>query len=560
MKFFLLFLLSMGLAAQDQPELLVRYLTGGKIIGSPVFSPRNEVFAASEDQFIYFLNETGIFQSRFSLGKRLHFGIVHGSGNWLSVITRDRKLHRLDYVPGNTRTPGQISLAWSVSFPEEPASPPVLLPGARLALGFRNGSIRVWESDGALAWSHQDQLPPSDGALACDPSGKLWWAAGTSLRIFSQRGEVLGETRLPEPINRMVLDTHGRAWMFSESQRLFRVNRPGGPLVPLNYQTPLQFLGREDGGGWILFPRSVKSYDINSRQVSEVNLTQNLLAGGVFSGNGSLALPLSGGGLWVKHPDQEPFKIPVPELGILSLSPGGTIAGGGADWAIYLFSFLPPPVLGWYQESGSSDSSRRVRMNLEALEQRERWEGFNGFQISRILLNMGGRNDHVHVLENLEAAAKAGQIDTIPYASGLLVEICQSGIERLQMENFQLINNWPDLRLRAVTLLTELGDFDTRETLWGLLKLENASVVRIAIVKFQEKLAWDGDSLGATTLADLLQTRGTEYLAEPALSYLETLKRAGGIPKSSEHARLIRLLLQGNYPRQVRERAWSLMR
>ncbi len=545
---------NVGVMAQTQ-----RYITAGRLIGPAVFSPEGLIFAASEDQRIHYLDSQGFLQASFTLERRWAFGPLHGSGTWLALLTTDRRLHRIDYTRPRANQAGRLSLLWSVTVPARPAAPPALLPGGRIAVIFTDGHLRVWENDGGLIASRPLALPSGEkGLLAVDSNGTVWAILDSHLTVFDAQFRQLGTTQLPEAATQAMIDQSGRLWLVSSAGRLWRINSPTSSPTPLNYRSVLAVLSNPEDL-WIITPQLVLVLDRQDRVRKRISTRQRLTAQVVLSSQGRLAVALPNSGIVFLSADGEELQGSV-EIEHLALAPGGVLVGSGRDWSLLLWAWDPPPSLGWYQPNAASDGSHRVLRPIDARGQRERWEGYNGYRISRILLERGGRDDVERVLANLERAHSEGMLDTIPYAPGLLLEVCQTGIERLRVENFQLINNWPDFRLRAARLLENYLDMSMRDSVLNLLRLENDARVQVQYVKLLEKLGWDEDGRAATTLHEALRRNPNPALAEAALGFLGQLRQTGSPLSQPAHRSLLNHLFQGPYPRSLRERAWQVLR
>lgn len=533
-----------------------RYITAGRPVGPPVFSPEGLIFAASEDQRLHFLDAEGRLQASFTLNQRWAFGPVHGSGTWLAIVTTDRRLHRIDYTRPTPRQNGRLGLQWSVTLPARLAAPPALSVGGRVVLLFTDGQLRAWESDGGLAASVRLGIAAETGRLALDADGRVWAVLGTRLTVFGPDFRELGRQDLPEPVSQLLVDRQGRLWLLGENGRLWRLNGPTAAPIPLNYRNVVALLSDHDNL-WVVTTQGALILDAQDRVRTRLE-TARRPTGAVVLASGALATALPNGGVLLLGQGLEEVR-PSPPLEHLVLSPRGLLVGSSRDWSLYWWEWQPPPELGWNQVAAAADGSHRVRRPLEPAAQRERWEGFNGFRIARLLLERGGRDDVEQVLGNLERAHREGGLDTIPYAPGLLLEICRTGIERLRVENLQLINDWPDLRLRAAALLAEVLDWSLRPSLLELLRIEGDARVQVQIVGLLERLGWDADGSAAATLTEVLRRTPDPRLAEAALRFVDRL-RATGASYVTAHRVLLNQIMVGPYPRALRERAWQLLR
>ena len=535
-----------------------RYITAGRMLGPTVFSPEGLIFATSEDQRLHYLDASGRLQASYQFTHRLAGPAVHGNGTWLALATTDRRLHRLNYTRPSATQGGSLSLLWSVTLPARVASAPALLPGGRILFLLTDGQLRAWENDGGLVWSRSLTNQAEKGLLNLDSNGDIWCIVHTRLYRLDARGQLLGQIDLPDTIQQSLLDQLGRLWLLTTSGRLWRLGRGGIGLSPLNYQNVIAMVGGQESI-WLLTPQGAIVLNANDRVQKRLSTTKRLTPQVVLSAENQLAVVVQNGGLLFLSDQEETF-IPSVVLEQLSLSPKGLVVGAGRDWSLYWWEWQQPPKLGWYQLNGNWDGSYRVNRPLETTAQRERWEGFNGFRIARLLLERGSRDDVESVLQNLENANKEELLDTIPYAPGLLLEICQNGLDRLKVENFQIMNNWPDLRLRAAKLLIRFVDWEMRSSINNLLRLENDVQVQLQYLKLLEQLSWDEDGATATVLMEVIRRNPDAQLAEAALNYLLKLRQAGSPLSHRTHRNLLQTLMNGPYPRSLRERVWQAIR
>lgn len=544
-------------AAIAQPtEAPSRYIMAGRTVGLPAFSPEGLMFVLGEDQRLHYLDAEGNLQARLGLERRWALGPVHGSGAWVAVVTNDRRLHRIDYTRPRENRPGTLALLWSVTLPAEAVAGPALLTGGRLALLLADGQVRCWEPDGALAWTRSLGTPASSAFLASDVDGTLWVTTSSELIALDPQGRIRERHRLPEPARALAVDREGRPWVIGQGGRAWQL-RSGLVSLP---QAGVTNFYQGEGPEVILVGSRLVLRQGPQGAPERILLPHPSSGPGALSRSGALHLPLERGGFAIQEGNYLARVVESPLLEGLALSPNGVLVGLGRDWSLYFWAVEPPPREGWYQANGSPDGGLRVRRVLDPATQRQRWEGYNGFRLARLLLERGDRSDVERVVQNLEEAQRAGRLDTIPYAPGLLLEVCQIGIERVRFENLQLVNDWPDLRLRAARLLEEGLQWDMRDSLLRLIRLEHSEGVLLQYLELLGRLGPDPDGSAAETVESALKRNPSFRLGEAALGYLQRIRQGGDWLAHPAQRLLLQRLITGPYPRFLRERAWDLLR
>jgi hypothetical protein len=137
------------------------------------------------------------------------------------------------------------------------------------------------------------------------------------------------------------------------------------------------------------------------------------------------------------------------------------------------------------------------------------------------------------------------------------------GIQNFTRENGRLVNNFPDVRLRAATQLGHLGTLEARDTLLTMLWAENDPMVISEIIRGLGLIGNNDNDQAAIAISFIVSRfdviNPDNLMAFSALDAFERLAAAeGGIASPIMLTTIIRIA-EGNYILPVRNRARALL-
>ena len=137
------------------------------------------------------------------------------------------------------------------------------------------------------------------------------------------------------------------------------------------------------------------------------------------------------------------------------------------------------------------------------------------------------------------------------------------GVRSLARESGRLVNNFPDVRMRAATRLGELGTPEARDILATMLLADNEPMVISEVIRSLGIIGLNENEETANAISWVVQrfdiVNPNNMLAFAALDAYERLIAANGGIVSTNTINTIIRIAEGNYIRPVRERARVLL-
>jgi len=137
------------------------------------------------------------------------------------------------------------------------------------------------------------------------------------------------------------------------------------------------------------------------------------------------------------------------------------------------------------------------------------------------------------------------------------------GIRSQARESGRLINNFPDVRVRAATRLGELGTPEARDTLITMILADNEPMVISEAIRSLGIIGLDDNHETANAISWVVRRFDTlnpdNLLALSALEAYERLAAANGGMVNPTTISTIMRIAEGNYIRPVRDRARLLL-
>jgi hypothetical protein len=137
------------------------------------------------------------------------------------------------------------------------------------------------------------------------------------------------------------------------------------------------------------------------------------------------------------------------------------------------------------------------------------------------------------------------------------------GTVSITRENGRLVNNNPQIRIRAVEYLGELGTPEAKDSLIRIVRADNESSVLAEAFKSLAKIGINENDATVNEISTVLRhyhkLESDDRLAYTALEAYEQLAETSGGIKDPYTLNVISDLMVGKYPKIVRDRAKTLM-
>ncbi|MDR2068241.1 MAG: HEAT repeat domain-containing protein [Spirochaetaceae bacterium] len=170
----------------------------------------------------------------------------------------------------------------------------------------------------------------------------------------------------------------------------------------------------------------------------------------------------------------------------------------------------------------------------------------------------GGRDEKLIALEYIEDAISRG--NTSEEVLAALEYLSLEGLMNKTRENGRVINNFPDIRKRAVTNLGNLGTPEAKNTIIRLVISEPEPMVLTEAFKSLAKIGLNENGETVNAIAWVVNRfesgRGDEQMALSALEAFEILaEKNGGMVNNTAISTISRIASSSHYNRLIRDQA-----
>ncbi|NNM67913.1 MAG: hypothetical protein HKM06_07880 [Spirochaetales bacterium] len=551
---FLAFFLTISLSAQSLQE---RPLAGRLVGGASELTGGEGFLLPCEDETLSWISPQGQLVAQWSADERFTA--------WASV--GPQRVSVIPLLSGRV-----VALHWGnhalrpfaqTSRDAEPSIPAVLGDAGRWLLGWNDGWVSIWSP---LTGHKIDVfLGETPRAALYDPGWGFWIRTRAALVLVRLEANL---TRWPLPESKnpgtyfLAQGALGTLWL-GGPDGLYRFQPAIGKAVHLgSFDSPLHgiALGADDGPV-VLGNQTLFFLDNTGLVKNSVALPAEARSGPILDDKGGFWV-YTERGLFFGRSDGRLLRFwPTPWGGTPPLlASKGDLLWVASDWELRLLSHQSPPYLSWSQAGGSPQRSNFCHRGVSYRDRMKAWQGEPGFQVLEALLQEGTRAGQEKALELIEARQKQGTLMTDwSFANLILLGIARSGVTDVRLDNGRIVNDWPDLRLRAYRVLAQTATPEDRNELMDLVEREyeepdqNEGVLALA----HSGLDPDGE---LTQLLERLRQKhpGDQDLAQALLEAAQRIWTVNGPDAPSNLASLVNSLYQGNYPRVLRVQAEKL--
>ena len=232
---------------------------------------------------------------------------------------------------------------------------------------------------------------------------------------------------------------------------------------------------------------------------------------------------------------------------------------GGSDWVVYSFQ-LPESLVWSNRGKGLSPQSKKKSQSTKEPPQEDAGE-----IITAELISQAGRDDLIMVLERTITELRKKN-EGLSYERGIktLELLAGVGVLNPRREGRRLINDYPEIRRRAVDLLGLYGDLHSIDFLTRLARYEWDSRVQTSVIQALGNLRSDPDGNLARELLSLTKKRVFDIEENPALSpvlisSIDRISRYSGVVRSTA-AELLKEIYYSGVSRDLRLQAIETLR
>jgi outer membrane protein assembly factor BamB len=480
--------------SDEDPEILWRYTTGGRIITAPVEGKDNTVYFCSEDRFLYALKNDGELKWRLNLEDRLTDTLVIGYDN--TIYTGSKRGFFIAVNPAGEQI-------WKVKVEGEPFGNPAVLKDGTIFLTTKKGWLYSISHTGFIHWKVKLPAEP----VLSPVIGKDIYIGLANERIYAYS------------INGI------QKWMFLLSGLPLSFALSGNSIYAGTKNSTLVSIDHEGSRKWnISLSGSVNAIailsenrivcstgnnitmiDSDSSQIWNSTL-RNIQIDIAASSSGIVSLSSDGRLVLLDFDGDETGRLQGGiSTGSLLLSNSGDIYLGSKDWLFYKYGFknlvankysehIWPSFRGGNENRGSSENLVQVDRKFFA----------SADYIYLIELSKS-MNEKIleDLLDEIEKRIYSEEYDSgKDYLLDILEILASEGVKNPLYEEGRLINDFPVIRSRAIENIGIVGNFYSRDFLSDLLNYEWDNYAVNSIIKSIGNLLSDMDNISTHTLVN----------------------------------------------------------
>ncbi len=486
---------------QEQAAFSWRFATGGQIRSRPAVAADGTVYAIAEDSYLYALSSDGQLNWKCDLGWLPGDCLAVGEDGTIYAGLTNR-----DLVAVNPRG----AAVWRVHLDGLAVGDPLVGADGTLYIGVAPGTLLAMSHLGRELWTVT--LPGSlVAAPVMDGTGTIYLAASDRrLYALTPWGEFKWSLPLPAQPTPPAIAADGTVVVGTAAGDVFAVSSKGDIAWHRAIGAPAA--GVSVGPDQIVAATStglLVGLSVKGREIWRADTRSRLDSAPLLSGAGVVAFSRDGNLIELQPPRGAPRRFTVGASGGAGMARDGSLYLGGRDWVLYAFpgdsggsvAVGPVPAAPWPQPGHDARHSGRTsaapRGGIDALL------NANPDYLYLYALEGSGSRDLVEMFlsEARSRIARGSLGKSTWYVVKLLEKVVGTGVITPAYENLRVVNDFPDLRAEAASMLAQVGSEGSR---WSLLRVARAEPDAYALseeVRALGALASDPDGASARTIA-----------------------------------------------------------
>lgn len=536
----------------SQTPPLWQFVPPGRILGLPVPTPEGDWGFLCEDKFFYLLNDQGQIKARWSSGGRfVPLLSRQPQGQW-SIQTWDHTLWVL--------SPELVPI-FHIKLTSPLMGPMTTDPKGDYLLALKEGLVLNVNSTGKILWEKNVGSPITTFPVL-DAGGEFWIStAEGNLQALDPWGETLVKIKAPTLVQHLAFSPVTGLLMTGAGGRISWLDDQGEEfrIQVFSGQSIRQILVEPTGRVWVVTTNKLRILSSQSRLEKEITLESPVSGSGVLTEKRTLILPLKNG--QVVEWDGKGGKPQVlyqdsKTLGPLGLSEKGILVVSGESWIFTALQVSPPPGFGWTGLYGNSQGRSDIQRDVSVRNLDKPYLQIPEYQYFKALVQRGDYNSHSQVIQDMEELESQGKLwSKWNFASLILLSVAQAGVSEPEFLELAVVNNFPDLRKRALRLLGGAHDPRIRKIVAGNLLQEYDPQALIGGIQVLGEIGFDGDGNSLRTIYELIKTTKDEATASAALGALKNILRMNGRLTDPAGLMILTRLFQGPFSANLRRDA-----
>jgi len=550
-----------GTDSIDVSRIIWKKPTGGKVISLNQSPMHTWIYALSEDRTIhcYTLDGIQLWQSEVLPDRPVGRAVI-GPDETIYVQTGRNELYAFNPA-------GKI--VWTAGLSGRITGQPAVTREGMIIYATEKGIIAGRTHLGLLVWEQVLESPPLS-SLEADGSGRYWLILenGTVLSIdgngitenrisLNGNGPIIGEY----PNSSLRCDGKGVCILSGTSIILF--DGKGRFLWSRSMDGLLrESLLMEDFVITVLSDGQVSALDRSSGEILwtlRLSFDRTVYASmdkqgrnfSIATENVTRVLEAATGDILGQFPAPRPAARPLITENSLIL--------GGDDWVVYRFPLSLPEEIDGGEGKIDKPSKGRGYDNTELISESPK------VMYTREIMRLADRNVFDDFLNKLEVDLASLKPKSDFQSSLVSAEnLAGVGVFNPINRNGFLINDFPEIRIRSIQLLSRYGTLNSRNTLLRLLRFDWDPVVSKTIIESLGSLRSDPDGEIVDTLEFLyhhgrIPVQNNPGIADSLIDCIDSICRYSGMVRPSA-SRLLNELYMAPIPRDLRLKAIETLR
>ncbi len=540
-------------ARPRQATFAWRFATGGQIRSRPAVAQDGTIYAISEDGYLYAVSPSGELAWKADLGW-LPWDCLAVSPDGMIYAGLKNK----DFV---AVTPRGV-VAWRTHFDGLFVADPLIAPDGTVYVGVGPGTLISLSESGREQW--RITLPGSLlGAPVMDGAGTIYLVASDRrLYALTQWGEFRWSLPLQAQPTTTAIARDGTVLVGTADGKVIAVN-PNGDVVwsrMLNAPVSGVSVGADEIVAATADGRLI-GLSAAGRELWRESTGVGLDSSPLIRGSGLLAFAADGTLVLLHRPVGVIERFSVGTAGAAVLARDGSVYLGGRDWVLYAFPRPPGAerITGpWPQAGHDEQHSGRTPFGppggVDAA-----LNANPDYLYLESLAGSGGHDPALLFLSEVRSRLEAGSLGKSTwYIVRILEQLAGTGLIDPIYRNQKVINDFPDLRAQAASLLGAVGSAGSR---WALMRVAAAETDNYALseeIRALGSLAFDGDGSSARTIVAAFVRAGTSpadnRLAAATVDALDRIASSTGAMTQAA-AETLFAISRGPYFEQIRAAA-----
>lgn len=542
--------------APAEPQESGTLLLAGRLPWGASSLPTGEILAPCEDQTLSVLDDRAQVLGRWKAPARIAGPVTVGPRSAYQLLAVPLGSGRVEVLVWDSKTK-VLASSFGISHEGEVAATAWSASGS-VSVAWKSGAVEQWASHGEREWA--TQLPFAACQLLRDDAGLYVFGPG-QVNLLSNQGQILAHWTVGGTPGGVLETLDGNVYVWTDAG--LWVKKFDEAEFTLFDRSP-QILGVVvDRLGRLLVTEPTRLRRINPQGtlLSVTVLPRPAVTGSVLDDRGRVLVGTSealeawtyDGRLLSILSDRS------PAAGAL-LTDRGLGVWGTSDWKVHIWTGFRWPPFGWPELGGGPGHPFSARRPASMAIRSANWSDNPEFGYFFQLAASGEEAKQREVLDRFEAEAAQGDLlGTWPFANVVLLKLGRSGLTDLVLDRNRVVNNWPELRLRAFGLLAQTAGPEDRDELIALLEREFDPSVVTAGIQALTQSGWDGDGKIMRLLAGV-QARMPDQVqvADAVIDAARSLWVANGKSSDPSLLSLVSAVFQGPYPRSIKQKAQKL--